>query len=132
MTVYWNSGQGLATYNIRQFASTNDATRFQERLNNLGSSYDDTTKISFQSQFADKLDLGCGYSEFGGYRCNMTAQYDEIVIYFNSVIDDEMSIKQFEEALKHIDTLVGDRLGVLLTFLADAPPTTPRQRPPRT
>jgi len=40
----------------------------------------------------------------------MTAQYDEIVIYFNSVIDDEMSIKQFEEALKYIDTLVRDKL----------------------
>jgi len=110
MTIYWNSGEGLATYNIRQFATANDATRFQERLENLGRSYDDTTIISFQSQFADKLDIGCGYSEFGGYRCNMTAQYNEFVIYFNSVIDDEMSIKQFEEALKYIDTLVGDRL----------------------
>ena len=107
MTVYWSSGRGLAIYNVRQFSSSVRAEKFYSTLRSLDDPYyHPTTDVSFNSQLADSFALGCGFSEFGGYRCDMTAQYEEFVISFNSIIDDEMSFGQFEEIANFIDARI--------------------------
>lgn len=111
MTVYWSSGRGLAVYIVWQFSSSTKAERFHRQLRLLDEPhYHPTPDVTFNSQSADDLALGCGYSEFGGYRCVQTACYEEFVISFNSIIDDKMTTEQFEEVINYVDTRMGSHM----------------------
>ena len=67
-------------------------------------------ELKYESNFADQYILSCGWSDFGGYRAVLVAQYNEFVISLNSVIDEEMSFEDFKRIVTYIDEDFGERL----------------------
>ena len=66
--------------------------------------YTENKDLIYQSSIADEFAGGCGRSEnFNGYRCNFAARYQEYVVNFHSIIDQEMSIEAFNEVIIFID-----------------------------
>lgn len=108
-TVYWSGINGLATFNVERlptFGWASKAFRFYE---NLGS-YPLYTDSLYRSSVADEFVTGCGTSEFGGFRCVSRARYREYVATLNVVIDDEMTIEEFEQIVKYVDQTFHNRL----------------------
>ena len=102
-TVYWRQGNGLATYKIWRFRKEQEASeRFQAESREM--IYTENKDLIYQSSIADEFAGGCGRSEnFNGYRCNFAARYQEYVVNFHSIIDQEMSIEAFNEVIIFID-----------------------------
>lgn len=112
MTVYWESGQGLAVYNVLRFGSEGGASKFYRGLTTLGDPFPERDGLTFESEFADEFALGCGDSEFGGYRCSLRARYKEFALSFNSIIDEEMTRERFEEIVRFIDAQMVEHLNL--------------------
>lgn len=102
MTISWNGGRGRTVYNVRRFATERQASRFYAYYSSVDP-YPDYPELSFTSDFADEYKVGCGYSEFGGFRCHLDARYEEFVVALNVTIDSEMSLKQFEDVAFYVD-----------------------------
>jgi hypothetical protein len=109
ITIYWNWGRGLAVYNIYRFGREGRAVTFYDRFSDVDI-FREHSSINFESHFADEYTIGCGNSEFGGYRCGLVARYEEFVVSLVITPDNEMSLEQFEELMSYID----ERLGTLL------------------
>lgn len=107
MTVYWQGGKGLAVHNIWHFSTEARASDFFEALRTQGGSFPEHNALNFRSQIADDYTIGCGNSQFGGYRCNLYARYEEFTLSFNAVIDNEMAIEKFEQIVMYIDEQMG-------------------------
>lgn len=70
------------------------------------------SQIQFASEIADEYLLGCGVSEFGGFRCNVIIRYDEFVIKLSSDVDDSiMTSEYFNRAIEYIDDQMAAHLG---------------------
>ncbi len=108
-TVYWSQMEGLATFNIERLPTIGLAKRAYLFYANLGF-YPLNPKVSYRSSVADEFKTGCGISEFGGYRCVLRARYREYVTTSNVVIDESMTIEDFEEIVKYIDSQFQARL----------------------
>jgi hypothetical protein len=101
-TIYWSGLAGLATFNVERlptYAWARKAYGFYESLDN----YFLYTERLYQSQIADDFSTGCGFSEFGGFRCGYTARYREYVATLNVVIDENLTMEDFVEIVEHID-----------------------------
>ena len=108
-TVYWSQLDGLATFNVERLPTLSLARRAFRFYANLGANPLYTDGL-FRSQVADEFAIGCGTSEFGGIRCDSTARYREYVATLNVVIDEEMTIEEFEEIVKYVDQTLQARL----------------------
>lgn len=109
MNVFWRQGEGGSVYIVRRFATIEQAQRF---LNALRSDeiFPASPDISYRSSTADSYYVGCGYSQFGGERCELLARYDEFVVAFNVTIDKLMTIQKFEEITIFIDNQISKKL----------------------
>jgi hypothetical protein len=108
-TIYWDGGTGLTVYNVRRFATNGQASRFYRYYSSV-EPYPESTENSFAAKSADEYRLGCGYSEFGGFRCHLDARYEEFVVALNATIDSEMTIDRFVSLVSFIDDTMGGLL----------------------
>lgn len=108
-TLYWSQMEGLATFNIERLPTVGLAKRAYHFYADLDF-YPLHPKLSYQSSIANEFRTGCGIPEFGGYRCVLRAQYREYVVTSNVVIDESMTIEDFEEIVKYIDSQFQVRL----------------------
>lgn len=113
MAIYWDNGQGLAVYNIWRFRSVHRASSFFDALSSRDP-YPRHGNLLYESKLSREFHLGCGVSEFGGYRCELLARYEEFVLSFNATIAEKMTIEQFEEIVVFIDNQMGQYLNPLL------------------
>lgn len=107
--IYWRAGNGVASYNIWRFRTEKEASR-AFLAESGGAVYIENKESFHQSSIADEFTIGCGQVQFFGYRCNMTARYQEYVINLIASIDEEMSIEMFNEAVIFIDQEMEQRL----------------------
>jgi hypothetical protein len=110
MTIYWRQGNGLAVYNVWEYGTEKLASNLYQALRNDGENLSNHISLSYQSELADEQNIGCGFSQFGGYRCVFIARYTEFVLSFNVTIDEEMPIEKFEEAVIYIDRQIQQKL----------------------
>lgn len=109
MTVFWEEGNGLAVYNVWQYGTENQASGlYQAQLRD--SDYAEQYNLFFVSSVADEYSKGCGFSEFGGYRCDVKARYGEFVLSFNATIDEHLPVERFEELVASMDKQMAERL----------------------
>lgn len=108
-TIYWSQLRGLATFNVERLPTYGLARKAYRFYANLDSYYLYKDRLH-QSSVADDFATGCGVSEFGGFRCFYSARYREYVATLNVVIDEEMTIEEFEQIVKHIDQVFQERL----------------------
>lgn len=103
--IFWRRGNGLANYLIWRFGTEWQAQSFIESLNQMDQEYGLTTCSDLRDVEvkADEYSLTCGRDKFGGYRADLNAKYEEYVITLNVVIDDEMSLEQFQQLVVFID-----------------------------
>lgn len=103
--VFWQRGNGLANYLVWRFGTEWQARSFIESLNQMDQKYGLTTCSALRDVEvkADKYSLTCGWDKFGGYRADLNAKYDEYVISLNVVINDRMSLEQFQQIVVFID-----------------------------
>jgi hypothetical protein len=103
--IYWD--QGSAGYTVFRFSSNRQAA---ERYSTLKAFYTDPkTKglwpkpatLTFVSPKADEFYIGCGYRLVDN--CGMLARYREYIVEFDTTIDPEMTIAQFEKIVRFID-----------------------------
>ncbi|MCA9945298.1 MAG: hypothetical protein KC449_17560, partial [Anaerolineales bacterium] len=102
MTIYWKGGNGLATYKVWRFRKESEASRAFS-AESRQSIFVENASLFYQSSIAGEFSVGCGYLQGFGYRCNMTARYEEYVVNFHSVIDQEMTHEMFNEVIIFID-----------------------------
>ncbi|VAW30616.1 hypothetical protein MNBD_CHLOROFLEXI01-2105 [hydrothermal vent metagenome] len=109
MTINWQEGKGGAVYNVWQFGTISHASKFYDVLIN-DEFYPEHSNLSFRSQIADDYTTGCGFSEFGGYRCRLVARYEEFTFSLNATIDEKMTVERFEQLIIFIDEQMSLRL----------------------
>lgn len=109
MNVFWRQGEGGSVYIVQRFATIEQAQRFLNALRSDGI-FPASPDISYRSSTADSYYVGCGYSQFGGERCQLLARYDEFVVEFNVTIDNLMTIQKFEGITIFIDSQISKRL----------------------
>lgn len=102
MSFYWQSGNSLAGYHVWRFRKEKEASR-AFLAESGGSLYDGKSDDFYHSSMADEFAVGCGIRWGFGYRCNMAARYQEYVVNFRSVIDQEMTHEMFNEVIIYID-----------------------------
>lgn len=112
MDVFWQQGKGAVHYTVSRFGNEWQAQSFIKSLNQMDQEYvlASCPDLSGTVLSADEYILGCGWSKFGGYRANLTAKYEEYVIALNVVIDDEMSLEQFQKIVVFIDNQMKQNL----------------------
>ncbi len=76
MNIFWHEGKGSAVYNVWRFSTEERASKFFKALSN-DASYPEQDELKFRSQIADEYAIGCGLSQFGGYRCDVVVRYKE-------------------------------------------------------
>ena len=103
MVVYWSEGAGNSVYNVWRFRSEGAAKRFYEGLSNTSENYSSHESLIYRSKLANNFNMECGDSIFGGYECDLDARYHEFVLSFNSIIDEQMPIDQFNRIVQFID-----------------------------
>jgi hypothetical protein len=64
--------------------------------------------LTFSSATADEFYIACG--DFFQYRCEMVARYQEYIVFFGAMINDEMPYAQFENIVAYIDKQISSRL----------------------
>ena len=102
MSVYWREGNGIAGYHTWRFRKEEEASR-AFLAESGGSLYDGKSADFYHSSIADEFAVGCGIRWGFGYRCNLAARYQEYVVKFQSVIDQEMTHEMFNEVIIFID-----------------------------
>ncbi len=109
MTVYWRQGRGRSIYMVQRFATIDHARKMFNTYWSDGV-LPASPEISYRSSTADSYRVGCGYSEFGGERCELLARYDEFVIIFNVTPDYLMTTQKFEEIVIFIDDQISKEI----------------------
>ena len=109
-TIYWSQGAGLATFNIERLPTLGLTRKAYNAYANVGSYPLFQTEL-YQSAFADDFVTGCGEDPyFWGFRCHYTAMYREYVVALNVIIDEKMSIDDFNAIVRHVDQTFQDRM----------------------
>jgi len=105
MDVFWQQGKGAAHHTIWRFGTERQAVTFFNRMAGMEQEFGLTSCSDFMnlSLGATEYLLTCGWHKFGGYRADLNARYDEYVIGLNVVIDDVMSLEQFQQVVVFID-----------------------------
>lgn len=107
-TVYWGE-YGIAVYNIHSFKSINRATSMFNALQNDASRFRSHKDVNYSGQKADQYFSGCGFSEFGGYRCAAFIRYEGLVISLSARTDSQMTEEKFNRVVKFVDELLSQR-----------------------
>ena len=113
-TAYWNRGNSLAGYDIYRYPTIKRARMEYERR--LGQLVDDETnrpwvqskEFTFSSATADEMFMACG--DWLGRRCGFLARYQEYVIFFDAVMDEEMTYDDFKKIVLYLDEQISSRL----------------------
>ncbi len=109
MTVYWQEGNGLATYKVWRFRKEKEASN--AFIAEAGESiYTENKAFFHQSSVADEFAVGCGRLSSFDYRCNMATKYKEYAINLHSTIDEDMTMEMFNEVVIFIDQEMERRL----------------------
>lgn len=111
--IYWNN-YGRALYSIQRYPTIDDAIRqFEyhykegdEQKINLG--WDLLYDLTYQSATVDDQLIVCIHEEEKS--CDMISRYQEYVIRFYSIIDDDMTYSGFEKVLFYLDDQISIRL----------------------
>ena len=107
--------QGIVIYDIYRFPRTKDAVEeFEHNKRNMidrntGTTWQVPANLTFSSKTADDSYIACGYWS-NRYRCQMTAQYQEFVVFLNADINDKMTFDQFEKVSFYVDAQLSSRL----------------------
>jgi hypothetical protein len=107
--------QGVVIYNIYRFPKTKDAVaEFEHNVRNMidretGKQWHVPSNLTFSSTTADDEYIACGYWS-NRYRCQMTARYQEFVIFLNADINDKMTFGNFENVAVYLDEQLSSRL----------------------
>jgi hypothetical protein len=105
----------IATYEIYRFPRVKDAVfRFEQNKKGMvdretGKVWDVPGDLTFSSPTVDDLYIACGYSS-QIYSCEMTARYQEYVIFFKADINNQMTFAHFEKILFYLDEQISSRL----------------------
>ncbi|HRJ75882.1 MAG TPA: hypothetical protein PLX90_07790, partial [Anaerolineales bacterium] len=111
---FWDNGNGASLYSIDRYATIKRASeKYENRLDDM---VDDVTnkvwvtpsEITFSSLTADEAFIACG--TWIKYGCGMLARYQEYVIFFNTIIDEEMTYSDFEKIAIYLDEQITSRL----------------------
>lgn len=105
MDIFWREGNGKATYIVWQFKAMNQASRFYQTAPRISHYKDIAMDLT-----ANEYTIGCGFSEFSGYICELDARCMEFVFYFNVTISDDMTQEDFKEAVRFIDNQIKEKL----------------------
>lgn len=113
-SMFWDGGDGIAGYDIYRYSTIKKASVQYERI--LKHMVNDRTEspwirpneLSFHSVAADELFVTCG--DWTKKRCGMLARYQEYVIFFNTIMDDEMTYSEFEKIAFYLDEQISSRL----------------------
>lgn len=109
MNFFWRKGRGAAIYIVQRFATEEQAHESFSGLRNNGV-LPTSSDVTFRSTTADAHLVGCGYSPFGGERCELLARYEEFVIVLNVTIDRLMTVQDFEEIVIFVDDQISTKL----------------------
>ncbi len=118
-TNYWNGTDGLSVYSILKYSTERQASeRFEYYfefffVENLPAPLEQLPQIRYHSEKADEYFVACGDVEFNSwitFRCGLVARYEEFFVFFNSVLDDDMAIQDFEEIIIYIDSKMEELL----------------------
>jgi hypothetical protein len=107
--------QGIAVYIIDRFPRIKDAiAEFEHNKRNMidrntGKKWQAPSDLTFSSATADNVYVACGYWS-NRYRCQMTARYQEYVVFLNADINDKMTFDKFEKVVFYIDEQLSSRL----------------------
>ncbi|WP_420628719.1 hypothetical protein [Candidatus Leptofilum sp.] len=102
MSFFWQLGNRLAGYDVWRFRKEEEASR-TFLAESGGSFYNENIYDFYNSSIADEFAVGCGFRRHFGYKCNMAARYEEYVVNLHSIIDREMTLEMFNEAVIFID-----------------------------
>lgn len=111
--IYWNN-YGRAIYSIKRYPTIDDAIHqfeyhYQEgdkQITEYG--WDVPYDLTYRSATVDDQLIVCIHEEEKS--CNMISRYQEYVIRFYSVIDNDMTYSDFEKALFYLDNQISIRL----------------------
>jgi hypothetical protein len=112
--IYWNKDQGIAMYGIERYPTIKRAIHEYEHLANEENKKKSDFGVElpqgqvYRSKTADNLSIVCVNRETE--TCNMIARYQEYVIRFFSVVDDNMTYSDFEKVSFYIDEQISSRL----------------------
>ncbi len=105
----------IVVYDIYRFPRTKDAVaEFDHNKRNMidrdtGQKWQVPSNLTFSSTTADDVYLACGYWS-NRYRCQMTARYQEFIIFLNADINDKMTFGDFEKVAFYLDEQISSRL----------------------
>ncbi len=105
----------IATYEIYRFPRVRDAVfRFEQNKKGMvdsetGKVWEVPDDLTFSSSTADDWHIACGYWR-QIYSCEMTARYQEYVIFFKADINNQMTFANFEKVISYIDEQISKRL----------------------
>ncbi len=106
-TTSWEGGR--ATYTVNRYGRDKVAEDYYERFVALFPNYNETPEeLRLETMFADEYIIGCGISEFGGYRCRYAGRYKEFVLTFNASIDNHLTYRDLADIIHFIDVQIGD------------------------
>ena len=106
-TVYWKTGIGV--FNVKRLPTIGLARRVYNAYANVGA-YTQFTEQVYHSDLADEYSAGCGMSSFGGFRCDFVARYREYAVALNVIINEEMTIDEFNEIVAYVDEVFANGL----------------------
>jgi len=112
MDVHWKQGMGAAHYTIWRFGTEGQAVSFLKRMNITDQEFGLTPCSGFKSLslVANDHMITCGWHKFGGYRADLNARYEEYVIALNVILDEKMSMEQFQKIVIFIDNQMRQKL----------------------
>lgn len=113
--IFWNKDNGVAMYGIGRYPTINNAIRQYEHLakeeDKKESEFEWKIPFSrqpYKSNTADAFMITCINQQ--RISCNMIARYQEYIIRFYSVIDEEMTYSDFENIVVYLDEQISSRL----------------------
>ena len=114
-SIFWNSGNGLASYDINRYPTVNKAIRIYEFDQShmvdseTGNLWVQPAELTYSSSKADQFFVACG-NWSGIDRCGMLVRYQEYEIFFRAVMDNQMTYSDFEKIIVYIDEQISSRL----------------------
>ena len=114
-SIFWNSGNGSAGYDINRYPTIKKAIKVYELdYSHMADSETKNvwvrpTELTYSSSTADQFFVACG-DWLGINHCGMLARYREYEIFFRAIMDDQMAYSDFEKIIVYIDEQISSRL----------------------
>jgi hypothetical protein len=113
-SIYWDSGDGNAGYEVFRYPTVKKARdKFEFNKNSLvnsetGDVWKQPNELRFSSTTADVIYIACGY--WSKKQCAIVARYQEYIIFFSTIMDEKMSYSKLEKIAVYIDKQMSSRL----------------------